>query len=424
MIAWLGLVLAAPPGVPLVELPELATPELLDDDTRWIEQDAPRVAVVARWALPDEALELRLALQLVEASLLAEDDRARALDLLGASWSVRGGASGLTLRLEAPAATVEEALALIVSGLERPRGGRAIRRAASSWGRWRGELELSLERLHARAVNHAWYPAGHPSRHQASEEELSGLGLGHVRRATERVLAEGARRVAVVGPVDEALVAGLAALLPPGGTSELPREAPAPAVGVTVVDRPGFDSALLTVCVQAMVPSEREALELLLGALVGDFSSRAVQDLREERGWIYTTWLEVVRERACVQTEARTAQAVPVLLALDEHLDASLLDPLELQRARARHAVELASDAGSAGRVAEALVAAEGHEAEGRRHAAGLEAAGLDELGQRTLARDRRVWVLTGDADVLWPAVEASGRAARLVRGDELATAR
>ena len=421
MIPLFALALASPPEVQPAELPPPPAPRVLSDGTLWLEHDGPRVAVEALWALPPEGGDQRLALQLAAQALGADRARIERVERLGASWSVVGGVEGLTLRVQAPPETVEQALVELVEGLQHLRGAREVRRSARSWARWRGEVGLSLERIHRRGVNHAWYPPGHPSRHAASEDELAGLRARHVRGAVDTVLASGQRRLAVVGRVDAARVARLSAIAPAGGDLVAERRGPGPRVGVTHVDRPGFDSALLSVCVAVPEPKDADAARVLVGALAGDFNSRAVQDLRETRGWIYTTRLQVVEGRICVETESASEQALDVLIALDGYLDGTRLTPGELTRARAGFAVELAGQSASAAERAAWLVRAQGHEADARAWAAEIDVDALDALGQVLLAPDRRVWVVTGDAAVIGPELIASGRTVRTVAAEELA---
>ncbi len=135
-------------------------------------------------------------------------------------------------------------------------------------------------------------------------------------------------------------------------------------------------------------------------------------------------FLQAASDRVCIETEAATEQAADVLLALDGYLDGTLLTAAELGRARATLAVELAGQEASASGRAARLVAAEGHEADARRRTASVDVTSLEALGRELLAPTRRVWVVTGDATVIAPDLQASGRVVRTVRAAELATRR
>ncbi len=409
MMVGLGLAwaMAGPVPVAAPELPPALEPVVVGE-VLVLDQDARRVAVAARWAPPPDQTQLeRLALRLL-ARTRSQGRRGRRLQaelaLLGADVDLRTGPSGATLLVEAPAATLTQATALALEQVEHGGGYRAYRREAKVWARWRAQLWLDLDRVHQRAVNHAWFAPGHAARHAATPDELASLRLRGARRALERQLAEGERRVAVVGAGAD--TSAIAAVLPTGGRSAVSAPAPSPTAGIHLVDRPGFEVARTSVCVPAPAHSDdrREAFDLAVSTVAGDFTSRASAELREDLGLVYRVDVTGGDGWRCIDTESTAGAAAEVVGRLRDQLaSAGDVEDAELCTARARLAVSLASERLHAVDLAGALVAGEAATDGQRAATSALTAAGLGPLVGEWLAPERQVIVVTGDAALIGP---------------------
>lgn len=277
--------------------------------------------------------------------------------------------------------------------------------------------------VHLAALSQARYSADHPFLRRARLRDLSGLGPGRLARAWGEAVEARADLVAV-GDLTPSLLPAVGALFP-GTVEHPPRAKPPPRSGprVVLVDQPGDPRAQLSVLLPLPPDVRRQepAIELVLRALVTDFDSRLSRQLREERGLVYAL--------------------DGVVRSTDDHADLELGTSTEAERSaelltRVRMTIEelvrrppadgerLRVQAGLRRDIARLLLSNEalaGHLVE--RQALDIPAAEVwadthaalqaDDEGLRRatalLDPARTIWVLSGDALLLEPALAEAG---------------
>ncbi|MBK8597796.1 MAG: insulinase family protein [Holophagales bacterium] len=197
---------------------------------------------------------------------------------------------------------------------------------------------------------------------------------------TPEILAvEAARRLRperslliVAGDVDPAAVHAEAARLFGGwrGTGEAPPAVPAPVAPtgprrILVLDRPGSVQTNLLVGNLGFPRTDPDAypLELAMTIYGGSFTSRLVQNLREEKGYTYSpgagaSWLAgcgTVRSYAAVRTEVTGAALNEILYEMERMATTESKDE-ELERAFRRDAGSLAISLQTAAGVADEVL--------------------------------------------------------------------
>lgn len=441
-------VLDSRPETPRVPPVSDATPPKLPDPELRALSSGATLAVLERPGLPLVHVELSVAWP---GSTASEEDQlaaglastllaagttersgealAAAMDRLGAHFDVGVSTSRLWVDLNVPVAGLEAGLDLVAEVVHAstfPR--REGRQEANNWADWREDVHLDIRRAHARALNHSWYPPGHPSRYSASPAEIRRVRAADARDLVQRIVREGRAFFAVAGAVDaDALLPGFerrfGGLVGTGWTTEAPPVDPS--TRLWLVDRGGFDAAELTVMLPAPhrgAPDEPLAA-LLMELAAGGFTSRMVSDLREARGITYSVYgdyerwsdsgrfvveVEVPAERV---TEARNAIADNL-----ERLAAGGVTDDELRRARnalmLRAGRALQTNRQAAAWLGELTllgldVASEQAQLEALERAT---TADIDALASTLCDPARQVWVITGDRDVIEPLLEAEGQ--------------
>jgi zinc protease len=249
----------------------------------------------------------------------------------GGDLGVAAGADALVLGasgLAAKASLLLDVVADVARRASFPTGGVDRAKAIALERLETAESEPSF--LGARAFAKAVY-----GRHPYG---VTAPAASSIRAVTPARLLEESRRrlrperslLLVVGDVDPAAATAAAAdLLGDWRGSEAPpapvpdAEPPAGGRTVDVVDRPGSVQTLLLVGGLAphRTSSEAYALELAVAIYGGTFSSRLVQNLREEKGYTYSPgasarWLAArgtVRTRAAVRNEVTSASLDEIL---------------------------------------------------------------------------------------------------------------
>ncbi len=454
VLAVLGGVGASPlPPAPVREVPQVAAPQPRDwpvPQVLTLSSGAP-VQVLARHQVPLVRLEVSFPWAGVDADLpdqlaaamMGQQLRARtrlhsgaelaaAMDRLGAQWAVGATLSRLWADVEVPRGAEAEAVALLAEVLldnvpDRAEGKRLVER----WVTWQEGMELDLVRIHDRGVNHAWFPPGHPSRHQATVRDLERLGARKVEALRRRIIGQTTPRFAVTGDVDPAQLlplleqhfGHLSGPVVPGTGPAAPHERAA-----WLVHRPGFDVARLSWVMPGPAAGDPQApvAELLWAVLATEFTSRVPMDLRETRGLAYSVsgrarswrgdgWLRI-------DAEVDAERTVEALLAVEAHLDRVLdegptgFTEVELERARntllirAERRLETlrsATDTLGEQAILDRTLADLRAEAERTQQAT---ADDLHHAAEQWLVTSSRAWVLTGDRALLEPALEAADR--------------
>lgn len=355
-----------------------------------------------------------------------------ALDRLGARWGLGMTTSRLWGEVEAPKGHEAAAISLLAEALLEPALDRGeARRILDRWVTWRQGLDLDIARTHDRAVNHAWFPVGHPSRHSALARDLARLKPRDVAALHGRVVANATPRIAVAGdttaetilPLLEARFGHLQGDATPGTTAPL-----APRRSGWLVSRPGFDVAQLTMVLPGPSIADPDAAlaDLLMAVLASEFTSRIPMDLRETRGLAYSvsgrahSWQGDGRLR--IDAEVDVGRAAEALVALEGQLDRLLaegaagLGDAELRAARntllvrnsrrmesVRATTDTLGELGILDREIADLRAED-------RQIASATADDLIRVAQLWLPPPGRVWILTGDRARIEPGLEAVDR--------------
>ena len=454
-LAALGLLAAAPTPVPapIRPIPEVANPHprtwpepvelALTSGAQVQLLERPQVPLVRfeislPWAglsapLPDQLAAAMMG-QLLKAGTQhrsgAELDAS--LDRLGARWGLGVTSSRLWGEVEVVRGNESEALSLLAEAMLEPALARTeARRIQDRWVVWRDGLDLDIGRAHNRAVNHAWFPLGHPNRHRATSRDIKRLKPRQIAALHRRMVGQAQPRITVVGDISPEKVLPLleAAFGHLDGSAAPDTMAPLPprATG-WLVDRPGFEVAQLTMVLPgpAMTDPDAPLADLLMALLASEFTSRIPMDLRETRGLAYgvsghaRSWRGDGRLR--VDTEVDVNRAAEALVALEAHLDRVLdegaagFTPQELRAARntllvrsnrrmetVQSATETLGELAIMDRKLEDL----------RSEETRIENATAEELAEaasRWLQPAGRVWVLTGDRTRIEPALEAVNR--------------
>jgi zinc protease len=339
-----------------------------------------------------------------------------ALDLLGASWGIGVAMSSLWADVEVPTGKLGPALDLMVEALTQPVfDGRAARLELDRWASWREDLWLDIRRSHNRALNHAWFPAGHPVRHTATPKDIRGLQEDEALSLVREILATGRAQVVVVGDTTPAEVLPLieAAYGRFSGTEDSVDIPDPPRTSSTwLVARSGFDVAEVSVLTPGPAVGAEDLVEVraLMALLAGTFTSRLSRDLREERGlcygvngsvkaWNGTGQLEIT-------VEAQWNRAVEAMLAMEQHLDlveAEGVTQAELDQARNHLLLENGRALETTRRAATMLTSLllRGRElsdvSNDLRRLMELTPADVALAARKYLVPEHRVWVLTGD---------------------------
>ncbi len=393
-----------------------------------------RVEVSLPWDGGDASLTDQLAAammgQLLKAGTLhhsgAELDAA--LDRLGASWNIGATTSRLWGEVEVPVGAEAQALSLLREALLEPALDKAeAKRILDRWITWRESLDLDLVRTHDRAVNHAWYPADHRSRHTSTSRDLKRLrprdvaGLHHriVSQARPRIVVAGATTAPEILPLLEDAFGTLEGEAAPTALPTL-----TPRSTGWLVHRPGFEVARLTMLLPGPPLENPDAplADLLMGILASEFTSRIPMDLRETRGLAYSvsghaqSWRGDGRLR--IDAEVDMNRAAEALVALDEHLDRLLsegadgLSETEFRAAQntllVHHDRLFETVRASADTLGELLILDQelSHLRTARSRIATATPSDLASAASQWLRPAGRVWILTGDRGVMEPALE------------------
>ena len=392
------------------------------------------VEISVAWAgstAPDEdQLVAGLASSLLTAGTAQHsgEELAAAMDRLGASWDAGVSSSRLWADLNLPVEALDEGLDLISEVLhESSFSRREGRREAQSWAAWREDVYLDIRRVHERALNHAWFPPGHPSRYTASAAEIRRLRAQDAEALVRRILAEGQAFFAVAGAVDaDAILPGFERrfgdLQGKGWTTQAPEVSPN--TSLWLVDRSGFSAAELTLMLPA--PRRGDPLEpaaaLLMELAAGSFTSRMTTDLRETRGLTYSVYGDYERwddsGRYIVEVEVPTERSVEAYFAIGENLDKLVAGGVSEEELRwARNAIllragrSLLTNRDAASWLGELMllridVASERAQLS---ELASIRPADIDALAATLCGPDHRVWVMTGDRDLIEPELEQRG---------------
>jgi predicted Zn-dependent peptidase len=397
-----------------------------------------RVKVSLPWAGIDAPLvdQLSAAMmgQMLKAGTLHRSGAALAADLdrLGARWGVGVTSSRLWGDVEVPLGGEAEALALLSEVLLQPAMDRSeAKRIIARWITWREGLGLDLVRSHNRAVNHAWFPSGHPSRHTSTVRDLKRLSAKAVADLHRRIVAGALPRIAVVGDTTAELILplleqgfghlagtttpGIAPTLPPRSTSWL-------------VDRPGFEVVRLTMVLPGPSVEDPDAAlaDLLMALLASEFTSRIPMDLRETRGLAYSvsgsarSWRGDGRLR--IDAEVDIDRAAEALVALEDQLDRLLtegakgISAAELRAARNTLIVRAGRQLETLGSATDTLAELDILErtlADLRAEQATIATATANDLvrvAEKWLPKQVRIWIMTGDRMRLEPMLETADR--------------
>jgi zinc protease len=441
----LATALAAPsrPVPVIADLPIARAPAVqihtLSGGTRvWIlerhEVPLVRIDITLEWGSALTSLEDQLSAQLAGMLLGSGTPHmdgasfAQSLASLGATWELGMNETTLWARLEAPTGAENEALGLVASALREPRFQRDDgKRERKRWLTWRESLATDLDRVHERAINHAAYPIGHPSRHSATPRDLKRLKAGAAQAMVERVLAESSPLVVVVGDVDPAsMVEALENVLGDlTGRMVGARPPPAPTPGrVILVDLPGAPFARVSLLTPwpAVEDMRRPSSTVLAELLVGHDRARIPAALREDAALAYRVESEQYSwngsGRFVLHTWLEANQAGTVLATMNSVLDKVIegdLNSDELRQARNHLAMRTARDM-STNRGASASLEelarqrfAPDYLAAQARVLAMLGTAQASEAAATFLGSPDRVWVLTGDAQQLEAALAGAG---------------
>jgi len=384
-------------------------------------------------SLPDQ-LGAAMMGQLLKAGTLHRSGAALDADLdrLGARWNVGVTSSRLWGEVEVPVGHETQALDLLREVMLEPALDRSeARRILDRWIAWREGLSLDLVRTHSRAVNHAWFPVGHPSRHTSSIRDLKRVKPREVASLHRRIVAQAQPRIVVVGdvapegvlPLLEASFGGLQGDASPRATATV-----VPQAKGWLVSRPGFQVAQLTVLLPGPAIGDADAplADLLMAVLASEFTSRIPMDLRESRGLAYSVWGGARSWRGdgrlTIDAEVDVDRAAEALVAVDAHLDRVLAEgpdgfaPAEVRAARNTLLVhqnrKLETVRSAADTLGELLVL-DRELADLRAERALIQSATAADLARVAAlwgATDKRVWILTGDRALIEPALEAADR--------------
>ena len=422
-----------PPGVTPPEPPSMPTPEVHVLSGGGIvhilerpEIPLVRVEVSVTWAGQEACRRRRSAASLAgdvlgDATKTLDAERlASAAEQLGAAIDVGITRTRLWADVEVPRGSEAEAIALLAEAVRSPAIDRGeTKRAAERWGDWRRDLWLDLRRTHERAENHAWFSVGHPARHQALDKDLRRLRARHVRRVHRLVTRKGQLFITVAGAADASIVPSLEAAFGDMRGDEQHVASPpptAPAGGVWLVGRSGFDVAAITLLAPgpSWADPELAAAQVMMGIFAGDFSSRVEADLRETRGLTYgvdgavQVWKNSGRLRVSLEVEeARTAEA---LVALREHVTRLAAEGVTEEEVR-RAQRTLTLEAGRALQTNARMASMDGElwlrdatfaDAEARLEAVrAVTAEEVSAAAARWYAADGLIWIVTGSRAAL-----------------------
>lgn len=367
-----------------------------------------------------------------------------ALDRLGAFWSLSFGAEGLAFELEAPLGAEDAALALIAeAALQADFRRREVRRVARDWRDGYAVTPYDIRTLHDRAVNHLMVPADHPHRAWDVAGDQRGLRVRRAEALLADVLARGQAYLSVVGPLGEAeavalLERHLGGLR--GQTLSAPTPVYTPGRGAWLVDRPGFESAILSVTSPGVTRDDPDLplAQALIDTLAATFTSRLMTELREVRGLTYGVngwiWAGDAQGRVVITVDVPETKVAEAIGVIEEFLNVAFAGGVteeELRRAQAGAAQRAARRLLLAGSMASWLVdlARRGQSVaqqdEGLRRLLAASPADVDRVAARLLAPERRAWVIAGDRDVIEPQLERAGRDLdRIVSAEVLAEER
>lgn len=426
---------------PAMVLPSAVERSLPGGARLWsVERPGELLALELLSSLPPEAVDgrTRQGLGLLPALL---DEGARgwesggvdaAFEPLGASLLLAPEPAGLRLRLLAPPEAAEPALALLAELLERPALPRAtLRRERAAWRERERGVRSSASRWMHRAERRAVYPEGHPLASWPDPgQRVSRRG---VAGTYERLLAEGGAHLVLVAPEPEAMAPLLARAFPrlgapPAEAALAPATLPTEGPAVVLLHSPG--ATQLRVVVSWPVPDDvtRAQARLLAELLGGGSTGRLERRLRDELGLVYEARASLVEEpgHARLRVTTRLDGLAPGLglEALQGVLNEPLrLEPGELERARDQRLFTAARDwdelvRGSA-RLREQAALGLGPEAWAELLAGmeGVVPAEIEAAAAELLAPERATWVLLGDAELVEPALEASGLGVTRIEG-------
>lgn len=438
LFLWMGL------GAWAREAPPLPSAPL---EVRW---PAPQVHALSDgtpvWLVPRPATPLvrvevtlrsgYLDLERPEAGLLAgavaaeaAQEAARSLAAVGGRLSVGAGAERVWADVEVlrgGEAAGLEALreALLAPRLER----RAVARTRQAWARERSTTWRRVGGVHALALNQLLFGEDHPLGLRPSVRDWRSLSAREVRAAWAQLLRRGAAAIVVTGDAEAAQILPLLEqhLRGLGGT-QTPQPVPPPlwpseGWAVVVVDQPGAGQVRITHTRAAPGLGEpaRPAAEVVAHALGGDFASRLSRQVREEDGLVYeisgVLWARPGMGRlevSCVTAPEEAGRTVATIAAVMAGMVSQPPDGAEVRAVqqalaleRARHLEHLETLARPYGL---ALLHGETDPSAWPEALDAVTAAEAAEAARSLLAAPQGVWLLTGDAEILEPALEAEG---------------
>jgi predicted Zn-dependent peptidase len=286
----------------------------------------------------------------------------------------------------------------------------------------------------ARKAMQRRYFGDHPYAIQVPEpDEVRSVGPAALRKLHDSRLVPAGATLVIVGDTapGRALDAAQKALSDWTGSASATVLKPvaAPEVGpVFLVDRPGSVQSSLRLALPAVGRAHQDYPALQLANLVfgGYFSSRLVENIREDKGYTYsphaTLSHSVAGSMISVDADVATEVTAPALLEVNYELGrigAVAITPEELEQARqyavGTQALSIASQSGLASTIS-ALAGADLDLDWFFQHAANLQAATLDEVRAAALAYLRpsaAVTVVVGEAGVVAEPLAALGAVER-----------
>jgi predicted Zn-dependent peptidase len=237
-------------------------------------------------AMLDEGAGARNALELADA-----------VDFLGASLSVRGGAHETTVALHTPVTRLDAALELLADVVLRPRFDgeeleRQRRQRLTAMAQWHDEARMIAQIAYGEALYGARHPYGRVA--TGTPASLQAMTVDDLRRFHATYFVPNNAAVIVVGDVS---LDDIRPLLERrfgawrSGTVPAYRapEAPSSRRQVILVDKPGAAQSEIRIGLVGVprVTPDYYALTVMNTVLGGSFASRLNQTLREEKQYTY-----------------------------------------------------------------------------------------------------------------------------------------
>lgn len=225
---------------------------------------------------------------------------ADAFDILGSTLSTGADRDLSRIELESLSRNLEPSLALLADVVLRPRFApedfERVQKLRLAELDQRSDDPGALSRL---AAARAWFGEGHPYAHppEGQPQSVSAMDAGDVIAFWSKYWRPETARLVVVGDVDGARLRALLEDTLGGwtpGMSPAPLAVPEPPPGrgtrLVVVPRPNAPQTVVRIVLPGAARSDasRIARERVLNTLYGGaFTSRLMQNLREEKSWTY-----------------------------------------------------------------------------------------------------------------------------------------